>query len=266
MTRKLSPLPQLPPLHILLIGGVASGKGTVAPMLSQAFGVRAMGVGALLRGEARAGRRRGLEASEAMAQGKLLDDELVLGLLEERLGSSTDIALNGWLLDGFPRSVSQAEALLAREALRPDAVVLIERPDELVREFALGRCCDTATGQTYHPIYAPPPSDIQDRLVWRIDDTYDSLRRRMAEHEQSVGGIIETFETAGVPLRRVSNARSEVDTFAEIADFLSVVAMDRLSSPRPQELRAQGLAAEEQTDVPTYCHLDESEEDCIVCE
>ena len=111
--RKLSSLPQLPPLHVVLIGGVAAGKGTIAPMVSQAFRTRVVGIGQLLRGEARAARTRGREAAQAMQRGELLPDSLVLQLLEDRLASDTDIAKNGWLLDGFPRSRVQAEAILA---------------------------------------------------------------------------------------------------------------------------------------------------------
>lgn len=88
--------------------------------------------------------------------------------------SSWDAQQNGWLLDGFPRNAVQAAALCSSElseSLRPDCVVVLERPDELVREFALGRMIDTATGHTYHPRFAPAPSEIRDRLVWRIDDT-----------------------------------------------------------------------------------------------
>lgn len=236
----LRTLPPLPPLHIVLIGGVAAGKGTIAPMLSQAFRARVIGIGALLRSEARADRPRGRQAASAMADGALLPDDFVLELLEERLsgGGSMDIARNGWLLDGFPRTRPQAEALLegSREALRPDAVVLIERPDELVKEFALGRCTDSTTGQTYHPVYAPPPKEVHDRLVWRIDDTFGTLERRISEHKKSLDGILEAFELGGVPVRRFDNARSELETFSEVASFLQSIAMEKLARARDELL------------------------------
>ena len=85
------------------------------------------------------------------------------------------------------------------EALRPDAAVLIERPDELVKEFSLGRCCDSTTGQHYHPVYAPAPPETHDRLVWRLDDTTDVLAKRIAEHRNACDDIVECFETAGIP-------------------------------------------------------------------
>ena len=95
VSNNLSLLPPLPPLRVVLMGGVAVGKGTIAPMISQAFRVRCIGVGALLRGETRAGRPRGLAASKAMAAGELLPDEFVLDLLKERLGGQTDAARTG---------------------------------------------------------------------------------------------------------------------------------------------------------------------------
>jgi len=272
---KLSQLPPLPPLRVVLMGGVAAGKGTLAPMLSQAFRVRCVGVGALLRGESRAGRPRGLAASRAMAAGELLPDELVLQVLQERLGGNTDAACNGWLLDGFPRTEAQASALVDDNNwadLRPDVVVLIERPDELAREFALGRCCDSATGQTYHPVYAPPPAELQERLVWRIDDTYDVFNRRISEHKRSLEAIVRTFEGKGIPLRRFDNARSEIETFREVAAFLEGVAMEKLVSTRRElegELTLHEVADALQpspadpADVAPYCQVDESEQECL---
>ena len=161
MRTRAHSLPPLPGLKVCLIGGVASGKGTIAPMLSHAFACRVIGVGQLLRGEILAQRPRGLRALSKMKEGELLEDELVLDLLRDRLTrGSWETERNGWLLDGFPRTLSQAEALVqtgdgsssrgaapagatrtdgAGELLLPDAVVFIERPDELVKEFSLGR-------------------------------------------------------------------------------------------------------------------------------
>jgi adenylate kinase family enzyme/8-oxo-dGTP pyrophosphatase MutT (NUDIX family) len=250
-TNALAKKMPLPPLRIVLIGGVAAGKGTIAPMLSQAFRARVVGIGALLRSEARAARPRGRQAQSAMAEGKLLPDSLVLEMLQERLGGAgaQDIAKNGWLLDGFPRTRSQAEAMLSdslSDALRPDAIVLIERPDELVREFALGRCTDSATGQTYHPVYAPPPKELYDRLVWRVDDTCDTLDRRIADHKASIEGILAAFEDGSVPIRRFDNARSELSTFGDVASFLEGVAMAKLAAARDRILRRQRKADAEQ--------------------
>jgi adenylate kinase len=170
-------LPPMPSLRIVLVGGPSVGKGTIAPMISQAFRVRAVGVGQLLRGEVRARTERGCRVGSLMACGALLPDGEVLSLLREKLQPSWDLARNGysdgWLLDGFPRTEEQARALVSEQAcgeLRPDAVIVLNRPDELAREIALGRYVDASTGQTFHPLYAPPPDEVCARtltLVWR---------------------------------------------------------------------------------------------------
>jgi len=307
MEQKLAGLPQLPPLQIVLIGGPSSGKGTIAPMISQAFRVRAVSVGQLLRGEQRSANPRGLQAAHAMQRGELLPDELVLELLHDRLYGCSDTAKNGWLLDGFPRTAEQAYAILSEPglaALRPDCVVLLDRPTELIMEFALGRCTDTTTGQTYHPIYAPPPDDVRDRLVWRIDDTTEVLARRIADFRASSEDIVAAFDAYGVPVLRVSNARSELVSFEQIADWLADVAMTKLSrlsdellnDLRLQDLRAgpgagayggaayqsgqliskgqmvgraaEGLAAgvsdDRESDVEVFCDPNEQEDACLV--
>lgn len=210
------------PMKILLVGGPASGKGTIGAMLSQAFRSRVVGAGLLLRGEVRAGTLRGKRASALMARGELLPDSIVLDALCDCL-DCWDVQRNGWLIDGFPRTVSQAKAVFSEDRwsfLRPDAVVVLERPDELMMEFILGRMTDTATGQTYHPIYAPPPEEVQPRLVWRVDDIPEVVERRLQEHRDVSQSILDVYAASGVPIATFDNARSEVQTFREIAEFI----------------------------------------------
>lgn len=213
------------PLKVVLIGGPASGKGTIGMMLSQAFRLRVIGAGSLLRGEVRAGTERGRQAAAAMARGDLLPDSVVLNALDDCL-DCWDARINGWLLDGFPRTPEQAHAVLSDAqwaSLRPDAVVILERPDELVKEFVLGRMTDTASGQTYHPIYAPPPSEIEHRIVWRVDDTPDVVEQRLVKYKEDENAILNACTAAGVPFARFDNARSEIETFYEVATFLDGV-------------------------------------------
>lgn len=129
------------PIRVILIGGPSSGKGTIGPMLSQAFRLRMVGAGALFRGEVRARTERGRRSSAAMARGELLPDPVILDALNDCL-DCYDVRRNGWLLDGFPRTVGQVEAVLGNERwsiLKPDVVVVLERPDELVRGGLVGR-------------------------------------------------------------------------------------------------------------------------------
>jgi len=282
----------LPPLRVVLMGGVASGKGTIAPMISQVFRTRVLGVGALLRGESRAGLSRGLALAELMASGELLPDDIVLDLLRERISDTSRGTATPWLLDGFPRTIAQATAMLdpERTELRPDAIVLLDRPDELAKEFALGRCFDSTTGHTYHPIYAPPPQEVHERLTWRVDDCTDTLERRIAKHRSEAGEIIAAFEAGGVPVQRVDNARSELATFTEIGEFLVQVAMEKVSKKRDDLERERRRAAsddasdeaaavvtmaeaaaalqasvlEEEDDVDAICEAGDEVDECVV--
>ena len=102
----------------------------------------------------------------------------------------------------------------------------------------MGRCCDSTTGQTYHPVYAPAPKGMHERLVWRVDDTTDVLQRRIADHKKSCEAIIGHFESASIPLRRFDNARSELETFEEIATFLVDVASSKRLSLQEEMLQA----------------------------
>ena len=103
------------------------------------------------------------------------------------------------------------------------------------------RCVDSTTGQTYHPVYAPPPEGLHERLVWRVDDTPEVLARRLAEHRHSCADIVRTIESARVPFRRIDTARSELDCFREVATFLEGVALSKVSRYRDYLVRQRRL-------------------------
>jgi len=266
----------LPPIHVVLVGGPCSGKGTIAPMLSQAFRCRVVGVGTLLRGEIRAQTPRGEAAAETMQKGDLLPDDLVLGMVNERICGSHDAQQNGWLLDGFPRTAQQATALVSGKygcSLQPDCVVVLQRPDELIREFALGRMVDTATGHTYHPVFAPPPADIQARLVWRVDDTPAVINKRIADYQSAIGGILEAFEENDIPTRQFNNAQSELETFAQVAEFVESVArakLEKMGGPSAlmegaeRRVMSSSESSAEEADVAALCSELEGEEECLI--
>ena len=235
-------------------------------MLVQAFRCRAIGVGQLLRAQARAGTAFGRLHAQATARGEPLDDSIVLQMLSERLNESWDVRRNGWLLDGFPRTAAQAKAVLDSDgefgaALRPDCVIVLERPIELQQEFLLGRMTDSATGETYHPRYHPLVDDeVEDRLTWRLDDSSEAAARRIKTYTTEAPGIFAAFEDDGVPIMRVDSARSELETFTEVADFVRKVgerklgfmggraALRRLRSETPEE---EAEAADDSIDHDT---------------
>ena len=244
----------IPPLHIMLVGGPATGKGTIGPMLVQAFHGRQVGIGQLLRSLARADSEtvRGKQISDAISRyalGEMLDDDFVIEMLSARLQDSWDVRLNGWLLDGFPKSGSQARAVLSGGShLRPDCVIVLERPPELMKEWMLGRMTDSATGDVYHPRYHPvADEEVSPRLTWRVDDTAEVVAKRLVTHEREGDEIIAAFEEAGVPLLRVDNARSEVDTFSEIAEFVKGISAQKVEAMGDalQELQAMRQVLEE---------------------
>ncbi|KAH8070184.1 adenylate kinase [Aureococcus anophagefferens] len=228
----------------------ASGKGTIAPMLCTAYRVAQVGLGNLLRSRARVGGGGDDAVADAMRSGRLLPDELALSVVAERV-SRRDAVACGWLLDGFPRTAAQAARMIKSPPLQvpadlpfdgppmgddaylltPDAIVVLDRPDDLAVDFVLGRCTDSATGTVYHPKYAPPPEDVEPRLVWRTDDTEEVLRRRLADHDAAVDDILAMFSESCAVLR-VDNARSELETFDEICTFLDKVEDDVLGASR----------------------------------
>lgn len=108
-----------------------------------------------------------------MDRGDLVPNEVVVDMVKNRLAQS-DVAQHGWLLDGYPRSLEQAEAIEA-VGIRPDIFLLIDVPDELLVDRVVGRRLDPETGEIYHLQFKPPPADIVDRLTQRSDDTEDKV-------------------------------------------------------------------------------------------
>jgi adenylate kinase len=145
-------------MRIILLGAPASGKGTQANALTERHGIPKVSTGDMLRAARAAGTQLGNEAERYMSSGGLVPDSVVIGLVEERLAEAD--AQKGFLLDGFPRTVAQAEALgalLDKLGSPLDAVVQIDVPRELLVRRATGRRTDLRTGQIYHLEYNPPP-------------------------------------------------------------------------------------------------------------
>ncbi|KAF8065545.1 adenylate kinase 2 [Scenedesmus sp. PABB004] len=130
----------------------------------------------------------GKKAKDFMDRGVLVPDEVVVEMVKSRL-STPDVASAGWLLDGYPRSASQAEAI-EREGIRPDIFLLIDVPSELLVERVVGRRMDPETGAIYHLKYKPPPKEVEHRLVQRSDDTEEKCKTRLETHFKNVDAVI----------------------------------------------------------------------------
>jgi adenylate kinase len=190
-------------MRMILVGPPGAGKGTQAARLVDTYRIPHISSGDMLRAAVKEGTQLGQEADRYMKAGKLVPDDVVIGMILERIGKP-DCA-NGFMLDGFPRTRPQAEALdrAMRDAgVTLDAVVLIEVPDQLLEERAVGRRSDPQTGAIYHLKYNPPPAEIADRLVHRKDDTIEAVTTRIQKYHSETAPIIPFYADQGI-LKRV---------------------------------------------------------------
>ena len=193
--------------NLIFIGPPGAGKGTQAQRLCAKLGVPQVSTGDMLRAARKAGTELGKKADEYMTKGLLVPDEVVIGLVQERIAQPD--AVRGFVLDGFPRTVPQAEALermLTRAGRRIDDVVLLEVPDELIVERITGRRTGETSGRIYHIKYDPPPfpdrGEGGERLVVRDDDREEKVRTRLVEYSAMTAPLVAWYGSKGL-LRRV---------------------------------------------------------------
>ena len=204
-------------MRLVLLGPPASGKGTQARLLGERLSVPTISTGDMLRAALGAGTQLGQEAQRYMSAGKLVPDEVVIGLVDERLDQGD--AQKGCILDGFPRTVPQAEELdrlLERRGVALDVVVQIDVARELLVERATLRRTDKRTGQIYHLKYNPPPPEAE--LVHRADDQEETVNRRLDEYEAMTAALLPYYEKLGI-LSRIDG----VGGVAEVAGRIQTV-------------------------------------------
>lgn len=205
------------PLKIMISGAPASGKGTQCELITSKYDLVHVAAGDLLRAEVAAGSENGKLAKEYMEKGQLVPDEIVVMMVKDRL-SQPDSAEKGWLLDGYPRSSSQATALQAF-GFKPDLFILLEVPQEILVDRVVGRRLDPVTGRIYHLTYSPPETEeIAARLTQRFDDTEEKVKLRLQTHNQNVESVLSMFEDITV---KVDGSLPKEDVFATIDRALS---------------------------------------------
>lgn len=207
-------------MRLILIGPPGAGKGTQAEYLVERFQIPHVSSGDMLRSAVAAGTALGKQADGFMKAGQLVPDELVIAMIIERT-AQPDCA-KGFILDGFPRTRPQAEALavdLAKADVTLDAVVLIEVPDRLILNRITGRRMDPETGDIYHVQFKPPPADVADRVVQRKDDTEEACTARLEKYHAETAPIIPFYSEQGL-LKHIDGDTTPENVTARIAAAL----------------------------------------------
>lgn len=207
-------------MRIILLGGPGAGKGTQAAFVSERYGIPQVSTGDMLRAAIRSGSELGGRAATLMDAGRLVSDEIIIGLVEERIAAG-DCA-SGFLLDGFPRTIPQAAAMRAR-GVDIDAVVEIAVPDERIVERMSGRRVHPGSGRTYHVRFNPPAVEGIDDvtgepLVLRDDDREDTVRRRLEVYHEQTEPIIDYYRQWGEDDPRSAPRVSRVDGLGPLED------------------------------------------------
>lgn len=182
-------------MKLILLGAPGAGKGTQATHICQKYGIPQISTGDMLRAAVKAGSPLGLEAKAVMASGGLVSDDLIINLVKERLTQPD--CVNGFLFDGFPRTIPQADAMKAAGVVL-DFVVEIDVPFEAIIERMSGRRSHPASGRTYHVKFNPPKVEGKDDvtgedLVQRDDDKEETVRKRLEIYHSQTKPLVDFY-------------------------------------------------------------------------
>lgn len=213
-------------MRIILLGAPGAGKGTQAQFIMEKYGIPQISTGDMLRAAVKSGSELGLQAKELMDNGKLVTDALVIALVKERI--KQDDCRNGFLLDGFPRTIPQADAM--KEAgITVDFVLEFDVPDEIIVDRIIGRRVHTGSGRVYHVKYNPPKTENKDdvtgeELTIRKDDQEETVRKRLVEYHQLTAPLIQYYQKeaqmSDVKYNRIDGTRPVSEVSQELARIL----------------------------------------------
>lgn len=207
-------------MRLILIGPPAGGKGTQAARMKDHYHIAHISTGEMFRAALKEGTALGKEAEGYMKKGDLVPDSLTIRMLLDRL-KAPDVA-KGFMLDGFPRTRPQAEALdkaLVEAKVKLDAVVLIDVPDEVIADRITGRRTDPVTGKIYHLKSDPPPPEILGRLQHRADDSEEVAKARLTKYHAETEPVIPFYESKGL-IRKVDGLATPDEVFERIKAIL----------------------------------------------
>ena len=206
-------------MRLILLGAPGAGKGTQATFICQKYGIPQISTGDMLRAAVKAGTALGLEAKSVMESGGLVSDELIINLVKERIAQA-DCA-NGFLFDGFPRTIPQADAMKAA-GVKLDYVLEIDVPFEAIIERMGGRRSHPASGRTYHVKFNPPKVEGQDDvtgepLIQREDDKEETVKKRLEVYSAQTRPLVNYYsqwaenDAAAAPKYRAISGMGSVD-------------------------------------------------------
>jgi adenylate kinase len=183
-------------MRLILLGGPGAGKGTQANFIMQRYRIPQISTGDMLRAAVKAGTSLGLAARQVMDRGDLVSDDIIISLVKERI-KAPDCA-NGFLFDGFPRTIPQAEAMKTSD-VRIEHVVEIAVPDQTIVERMSGRRVHLSSGRSYHMKYNPPKNDMKDDvtgepLVQREDDQEETVKKRLGIYHRQTEPLVDFYE------------------------------------------------------------------------
>ena len=207
-------------MRIILLGSPGSGKGTQAQFITEKYAIPQISTGDMLRAAVREGTPLGIEAKKIMDAGQLVSDEIILGLIKERIAQ--DDCKNGFLLDGFPRTIVQAEGLKAM-GVQIDTVIEIAVPDENIVTRMAGRRVHLASGRSYHTQFNPPKAEGIDNetgeaLIQRDDDKEETVRNRLRVYHEQTKPLVDYYSAPerGVKFASIEGVGSVEEITAKI--------------------------------------------------
>ncbi|NUZ04941.1 adenylate kinase [Piscinibacter koreensis] len=182
-------------MRLILLGAPGAGKGTQATFLCKHFGIPQISTGDMLRAAVKAGTELGIAAKKVMDAGALVGDDIIIGLVKQRI-AEPDCA-GGFLFDGFPRTIVQADALKSA-GIQLDYVLEIDVPDAEIIERVAGRRVHVASGRTYHVKFNPPRLEGRDdvtgeELIQRLDDVEETVMRRLAVYQEQTRPLVDYY-------------------------------------------------------------------------
>ncbi len=216
-------------MRLILLGAPGAGKGTQAAYICQKFNIPQISTGDMLRAAVKAGTPLGLQAKKVMDSGALVSDDIIIGLVKDRLTQPD--CQNGYLFDGFPRTIPQADAMKSA-GVRLDFVLEIDVPDSDIIERMSGRRVHVASGRTYHVRFNPPKVADKDdvtgeELIQRVDDKEETVRKRLEVYQSQTRPLVDyygnwarTGDAAAPRYRRISGTGSVDEITARVFEAL----------------------------------------------